>query len=75
MGTLNLIVPGALLRLFSFEICPNYIIRASCFSLWLAAVSSHHQSVALCGRPPLSVVHRGDVQLMNNDSTLYLFLM
>lgn len=45
------------------------------FPLKSAAVSSHHQSVAPCGRPPHTVVHRGHVPVMNKDSVLYIFLM
>lgn len=46
MGTLNPFVPRALLRLCSIEICPNYIIRASCFLcswlLLLVIISQWH---------------------------------
>lgn len=46
MGTLKPFVPRALLRLCSIEICPNYIIRASCFLcswlLLLVIISQWH---------------------------------
>lgn len=72
MGTLNPFVPRALLRLCSFEICPNYIIRASCFLcswlLLLVIISQWH-----CVGGLHTLVRWGQVRVMNKDGTLLSF--
>lgn len=72
MGTLNPFVPRALLRLCSIEICPNYIIRASCFLCsWLLLLVIISQCHCVGGLHTL--VRWGQVRVMNKDGTLLSF--